>query len=200
VQLRAVTEDDYAARLTSHPEVRAARVVRRFTGSFYTLFLYIDRRGGLPVDEAFRQRLLAYLEPYRMAGHDLRIEGPRFVPLDLSVAVTPAAGARPREVRDAVAAALSGGELPGGGRGLFHPDGLGFGQSIYVGQILSAAMAVPGVQSARVRRFRRYGAADDTQLVNQHIECKGLEIPRLLSGSGQPSRDGALELVLEGGL
>lgn len=197
-QQRAVTEEDYAALLTSHPEVRQAKVVRRFTGSFSTLFLYVDRRDGIAVDEAFRQRLLSFLEPYRLAGHDLRIEGPRFVPLDLSVAFTLVRGANAREAIDALSAALSDADLPGGGRGLFHPDRLYFGQSIYVSQILGTVMTVPGVQSARIQRFRRYGSVDDSELSTQQLTFQSLELPRLRNRSGRPNRDGALELISEG--
>lgn len=199
VQQRAVSAADYAALLLRHPEIRQARATRRFTGSWYTMFLYVDRCAALPFDEPLRQRLLAFLEPYRLTGHNLWIEGPRFVPLELALTVTAKSTARQLDVRGAVLATLSADELAGNRRGLFHPDGLGFGQSIYLSQILSAVMATDGVASVRVRQLRRYGENDDSALANQRLEMQSLEIPRLNFRTNLPSRDGTLELLMEGG-
>lgn len=199
VQLRAVTADDYAALLLTHPEVREARASRRWTGSWYTLFLHVDRRAGLPVDAAFCQRLLAFLEPYRMAGHDLHIEGPRFVPLELGLTVTAGRSTSAQAVRSAVLAALSADELPGGRRGFFHPDGFGFAQPLYLSQLLSAVMGTAGVAGVRVQKLRRYGDSAASGLVNQRLELSSQEILRLNFRTNLPSRDGALELLVEGG-
>lgn len=199
VQLRAVTADDYAALLLTHPEVREARASRRFTGSWYTLFLYVDRRAGLPVDASFRRRLLAFLEPYRMAGHDLHIEGPRYVPLELALTVTAVPSASAQAVRTAVLATLSADELPGGRRGFFHPDSFGFGQPLYLSQLLSAVTATADVAAVRVQTLRRYGDSAASGLVNQRINLGSQEIVRLNFRTSLPSRDGALDLRVEGG-
>ena len=77
-QERAVTEADYAAVAERHPEVQKAAATRRWTGSWYTMFLTIDRVHGLPVDAAFEDSLRRDLERFRLAGHELRIERLRF--------------------------------------------------------------------------------------------------------------------------
>jgi hypothetical protein len=38
-QERAVTEDDYAAAAERHPDVQRAAATRRWTGSWYTMFI-----------------------------------------------------------------------------------------------------------------------------------------------------------------
>ena len=48
VQQRAVTDADYAEVAARHPQVRQARASRRWTGSWYTESVVVDRRAGLP--------------------------------------------------------------------------------------------------------------------------------------------------------
>ncbi len=45
-QERAVTEEDYTTVLKRHPEVQKAVAIFRWTGSWYTVFVTIDRLGG----------------------------------------------------------------------------------------------------------------------------------------------------------
>ena len=61
VQERAVTEADYADVALRHPGVQRAVATRRFTGSWYTMFVAVDRLGGLPVDDAFKADFAAFL-------------------------------------------------------------------------------------------------------------------------------------------
>ena len=89
VQERAVTEEDYARMAERHPEVQRAAATVRPTGSWFTVFLTIDRRGGRVVSEdgEFVRSMLQYMDRFRMTGHDLEITGPRFVPLDIEITV-----------------------------------------------------------------------------------------------------------------
>ncbi len=50
VQQRAVTPEDYAEKAAEHPEVQRAAATLRWTGSWHTVFLSVDRRGGRGVD------------------------------------------------------------------------------------------------------------------------------------------------------
>src|SRR6185295_550144 len=86
-QQRAVTEADYAQVAERHPEVQRAAATFRWTGSWHTVFLTVDRLGGRPVDAAFEARLREHMERFRMAGYDLEVDGPRLVPLDLALEV-----------------------------------------------------------------------------------------------------------------
>ena len=71
---RAVTEADYAEVAQRHPEVQKAVATRRWTGSWYTIFVAIDRAGGRAVDADFEEEMIAHLERYRMAGVDVEIK------------------------------------------------------------------------------------------------------------------------------
>jgi hypothetical protein len=86
VQERAVTEVDYTEVAKRHSEVQNAAATFRWTGSWYTVFVTVDRKGGLPVtsDIDFKNKIRAHLERYRIAGYDLEINGPLFVSLERS--------------------------------------------------------------------------------------------------------------------
>jgi hypothetical protein len=145
VQQRAVTAADYAAVAERHPEVQRAAATRRWTGSWHTIFLTIDRRGGQAVDPEFEATIRSFMERFRLAGHDLEIDGPRFVPLDIALVICVAPGYFRDQVQRALLELFSSSDLPDGRRGFFHPDNFTFGQPVYLSQLVAAAMGVPGV-------------------------------------------------------
>lgn len=70
-----MTEADYGVVALRHLGVQRAVATRRFTGSWYTMFVAVDRMGGLAVDDAFKADFAAFLERFRLAGYDLEIQG-----------------------------------------------------------------------------------------------------------------------------
>ncbi|NOK34655.1 putative baseplate assembly protein [Corallococcus exercitus] len=211
-QERAVTEANYAELAERHPEVRKAAAVFRWTGSWHTVFVFVDRAGGLPVDEPFRARLGAFLERYRMTRHDVRIESPRHVPLDIALTVHIASDYLRSTVRKGLLESFSNTVLADGTRGFFHPDRWTFGQAVLLSQLIATAMAVPGVgwvdftdnsgefpTPARARRFRRWGEPPAGELNQGFISIGPLEIARLDNDAGRPE-NGRIEFYMEGGL
>ncbi|WP_447979271.1 putative baseplate assembly protein [Candidatus Nitrospira bockiana] len=199
-QERAVTEADYAVAAQRHPEVQRAAATRRWTGSWYTMFVTVDRRGGRPVDATFEQALRDFLEPFRMAGYDLEIDAPRYVPLDLALSLCVVPHTYKAVVKQALLDAFSNRDLPDGSRGFFHPDHFTFGQPVYLSQIIARAMAVPGVRSViGVDRFQRYGQDPHGEIDEGFIPMHRLEIARL-DNDRNAQENGRLELVLLGGL
>jgi hypothetical protein len=97
---------------------------------------------------------------------------------------------------------LGSGTLPDGTRGLFHPDGLSFGDSIAQSRIVSRAFTVTGVADVTVRRLERlFGpppAATATSAAPIVLTVEPLEIPQL---DGDPARPegGVLRLNVSGG-
>lgn len=198
-QKRAVTESDYAAVAQSHPEVQKAVATLRWTGSWHTMFIAVDRRAGRPVDAAFEEELRAFLEPFRMTGHDLEIEVPRFVPLEIALTVS----LKPDYLRSTVKAALletfSTADLPDGRRGYFHPDNFTFGQPVYLSEVVATAMQVTGVEWVNVVRFRRWGQPSRGELEEGRISLERLEIARLDNDPNAPE-NGKIEFEMRGGL
>ena len=198
-QQRAVTEKDYAAAAEGYPGVQRALATRRWTGSWYTLFITVDRVGGLPIDDEFRQGLRKFLESLRLAGHDIEIEAPRFVPLEIAMIVQVAPDYFRSAVKKALLDTFGSGVLPNGQLAFFHPDRFTFGQSVYLSPIVATAMQTAGVCNVNVTRFQRWGESADHALDAGQISFDRLEIPRLDNSPNTPE-NGWLVLTLNGGL
>ncbi len=145
-QRRAVTPADYVAAAETHPQVQRAYGERRWTGSWNTIFLAIDRRGGASVDDAFEGALRDHLASYRLAGHDLEIVPPRFVPLDIRLFVCVCGDHYAGDVERDLLDIFSAGLMRDGRPGFFHPDNFSFGDNILLSPIIARAMQVAGVQ------------------------------------------------------
>jgi hypothetical protein len=195
---RAVTPEDYATIAQRHPEVQRAQATMRWTGSWRTVYLTVDRLGARPVDADFEARLRTHLEPYRMAGRDLEIDGPRFVALALELEVCVEAGYFRSDVAIALLEALGSRTLPDRRRGHFHPDNFTFGQPVILSPIVAAAAAVPGVRRVQVLTFERLGVPTRKAIDDGSLAIGRLEIARLDSDPSFPER-GVLHLVMEGG-
>ncbi|MEQ1907487.1 MAG: putative baseplate assembly protein [Vicinamibacterales bacterium] len=200
-QERAVTEDDYAAAAQRHPDVQRAACTRRWTGTFHTMFVTVDRRGGTPVTPEFERELRGFLERFRMAGYDLEIDGPRYVSLDLVVNVCVAPGYRRADVKRALLDTFGKGDLVDGTHGFFHPDNFTFGQAVYLSQIIARAMQVVGVQSVTVPvdGFRRFGQAPHGELDAGILPIHRLEIARADNDPSLPE-NGRIDFVMKGGV
>jgi hypothetical protein len=199
VQERAVTEADYAEMARRHPEVQQAVARIRWTGSWYTVFVTIDRKGGLPVDDRFKQTIHAHLDRYRIAGYDLEIAAPLYVPLDLLLAVCVKPGYFRSNVKEALLIALGSRQAADGTRGFFHPDNFTFGQPVYLSQIYAAAMGVAGVASVELLRFQRWGKAANQEIDAGVLALAATEVARLDNDPNFPE-NGKLEIQPRGGL
>jgi hypothetical protein len=188
---RAVTPADYATIAERHPEVQRAQATARWTGSWRTIYLTVDRLGGRPVDAGFERALRAHLERHRMAGQDVEIDGPRSVALELELDVC----VEPGYFRSDVAAALIDALGP---RGHFHPDNFTFGQPVFLSPIVAAAAAVPGVREVSVTTLQRLGAPSRRPLDEGALTVGRLEIARLDNDPSFPER-GVLRLRVRGG-
>lgn len=206
IQERAVTVDDYAAMAERHPDVHKAAATLRWTGSWYTVFITLDRLGGLAVDPMFKAEMLRFLEPFRLAGEDLEIDSPHYIPLDVELTVCVLPGYYRSQVKEDLLQVFSNRDLPDGRRGFFHPDNFIFGQPVYLSQIISLAMEVPGVQWVDVEdvpgkpnRFRRWGQNAQGEFAAGEMTFDRLEIARLDNDPSRPE-NGKLDFIMEGGL
>ncbi len=199
VQERAVTDDDYAAAAGRDPRVQRAVGTRRWTGSWYTEFVAVDRQGGIGADPAFRAELTAELEPYRMAGSDVVVQPPAYVPLDIALTVYLAPGYFRGTVKLALIQAFSTRDLPGGGRGFFHPGNFTFATPVYLSRVITAAMAVAGVAWADAVTFQRFGQPSAGELAVGLIGMDRLEVARCDSEAIDPAA-GRISFDMTGGL
>jgi hypothetical protein len=197
-QERAVTTDDYAEVSERHDDVQNAAATLRWTGSWHTVFVTVDREGGDALSAPFVDSMVRHLDRYRMAGHDLEIDEPIFVPLELALHVCVEPDHFRSDVKRALSELFSSRVLRNGQRGLFHPDNFSFGDPVYLSRLYAAAHAVAGVLSVQVTAFRRQGSTDELAMEEGRIALGRLEIARLDNDPDFPER-GVLALELHGG-
>jgi len=179
-QKRAVTPDDYAKLAkASHPDVQRTAATYRWTGSWYTNFLTFDRFAGRPVDQEFENDMVRRLDQYRMAGEDLEVDAPRFVPLEVEMTVCLEEGYYAAHVKSAILAVFNNRYTPDGSTGLFHPDRFTFGQTLYLSTYYAAAQAIPGVETLEFTKFQRWGNDNSEMLRTGKLILNRLEIARL---------------------
>jgi hypothetical protein len=178
-QERAVTEEDYIQVLKQYPGIQSAYASIRWTGSWHTAFIAIDRIGGKPVDDIFKQKIMLYFEKYRLAGYDAEITDPTYVPLWIHVNVCIAQNYYWSNVEGALLDIFSNRVLPDGTKGFFYPDNFSFGQTVYLSKIIETALKIPGVNSITVDTFQRYGKLPNNELAKAKIVIAPSEIARL---------------------
>jgi predicted phage baseplate assembly protein len=198
VQERAVTQEDYASVSQRLPTVQRAAATFRWTGSWNTVFVTADAIGGRAVDEEFETQLRGHLEPFRMAGYDLEVDVPRFVPMDVGLHVCVEPDHFRAHVKAAVLDVLSSGVRPDGTLGFFHPDRFSFGEPVYLSAIVAAAQAVPGVQSVMPNTFQRQHDDASSALGTGVLTMNRLEIARLDNDRTFPEH-GVLLITVGGG-
>ncbi|MGE3976717.1 MAG: putative baseplate assembly protein [Nitrospira sp.] len=198
-QDRAVTMDDYAEMTERDPRVQQAAATLRWTGSWHTVFVTVDRLGGARVDPAYETDLRNRLESYRLAGQDIEIDNPRLVALEIGMRVSVEPGYFRSDVQRALLAVFSNRILPDGRRGLFHPDNFSFGRPVYLSPLYAAAQEVAGVRSVVITQFQRLDNPGGDALTQGYLPLGRLEIARCDNDPNFPDR-GVFRLVLEGGL
>src|SRR5260370_37792019 len=96
-----------------------------------------------------RQRL----EQYRMAGTDLVIVSPVYVPLEITMTAYYKQGYLPGDVETALLKVFSNQQWPDGERGFFYPDNFGFGRQVTWNSLKSPAGPGPGLERGAIQRF-----------------------------------------------
>jgi predicted phage baseplate assembly protein len=202
---RAITAEDYAALASSVPGVQRAVARLRWTGSWYEAQVGVDALGTGEPSGAQLEAARVLLEQARRIGHDLHVVPAQQVPLELVVEVCVLADFQRGHVLHAIRGELGARELPGGRRGMFHPDELTFATTIAVSTIVARVCAIPGVETARVTTLRRqFGPREPAPVAPAKplpppavLRLGPLEVAILDGDAGAPDR-GRLTLVLPG--
>jgi hypothetical protein len=200
-QLRAVTSADHAAAAQEVSGVQRSVARRRWNGSWYVQEVTIDPQAARADDPAVSAAVLSLLELRRLAGTDVELARPVYVPLFVQIFGCLAPGFVPADVERQLLDVLSARVLPGGALGFFHPDRFTFGQPLYLSDLVGAAMAVAGLTRLEVRRFARLGAgraATASALTTGQIEVGPREVLRCDSDPNNPEA-GRVDVVLGGG-
>jgi hypothetical protein len=86
-----------------------------------------------------------------------------------------------------------------GASGFFRPGRLRFGEDLRAGDLIAAAMALDGVESVCLNRFRRLGNQFADQVASGRIVLSGIEVAICDNDAAAPNR-GYYRLTLHGGL
>lgn len=219
-QFRMVTAEDYARRLEEHPLVQRAQASARWSGSWSTvetaLVLFEDEPLDAPVPAAIveeikrfhaerrvrlpegtpsiRTVLTSFVDAYRMAGQEVVLIDAIRVPVTFALSVRVASNYFQSEVRRALAEVLGT-----GASGFFRPGRLRFGEDLRASDVVAAAMALDGVETVCLNRFRRLGNQFSDQVASGRIVLSGIEVAICDNEPATPAR-GYYRVSLHGGL
>lgn len=197
-QERAITMPDYEAITERNSQIDEAVATLRWTGSWYTVFIGAEPRGGGNLSPALRKTLTRFVNRYRLAGQDLQLESPQYVSLKIQLTVCVDPNYFQANVRKALMQVLGSGTLPNGQKGLFAPDIFRFGQTVYFSPIYAVARKVAGVTSVAATIFEPQGIHDPSFLAKGEIPLGPMQIARMDNDPSFPNH-GQLTLVLKGG-
>lgn len=198
-QERAVIAEDYETIAHKcNTDIQKITATYKWTGSWRTAFITADRLGGKEVDSAFERKLRKCLEKYKMAGFDLEVDAPIPVSLEIEMRICVNINFFKNDVKNVLREVFSNRRLPNGKLGIFHPDNLSFGQSIYLSALYAAAQEVEGVDSVEIMKFQRQGNASSCGLDACELKFGRREIARLDNNPNFPER-GILNLNMVGG-
>jgi len=219
-QHRMVTADDYARRLEEHPLVLRAQATVGWSGSWTTIEVALVLFDAEPLDApvpaslggevaafhaergiplpagapSIRTVLTAYVDACRMVGQEVVLIDAVLVPVTFALSVRVASNYFQYEVRRAL------GEVLGtGASGFFRPGRLRFGEDLRASDLIAAAMALDGVESVCLNRFRHLGNQFTDQVASGRIVLSGIEVAICDNDPVKPDR-GYYRLTLHGGL
>jgi hypothetical protein len=197
-QERAVIMADYEAVAETNPQVTQAVASLRWTGSWYTVFVAVEPKGGGNLTPTLQQSLKATEEVFRLAGQDLELDSPQYVPLEIELEICVDPAYFRADVQQALLKVLGSQVLPNGEKGLFYPGNFTFGQTVYLSPVYAAARSVAGVVGVRATVFQPQGVNANPYLSAGEIKLGPLQVARLDNDPNFPNH-GQLTLVMEGG-
>ncbi len=197
-QERAVTPADYASVVEANPLVDRAVASLRWTGSWHTVFIAVEPKGAGNLSPSFQKTLKSNVERYRFAGQDLELDSPRYVSLEIELAVCVDPNYFASDVQRTLLQVLGNKLLPNGTKGLFYPDNFTFGQTVYLSRVYAAARSVAGIVSVSATKFQPQGVDTPQYLAMGELKLGALQVARLDNDPSFPNH-GQLTLVMQGG-
>jgi hypothetical protein len=197
-QQRAVTMPDYERVAEMNSQIENAVATARWTGSWYTVFITAEPQGDGSLTPRLIKSLRRNINRYRLAGQDIELESPEYIPLQVELAVCVAPDYFRSDVEEALLAVLGSKILPNGQKGLFYRDNFTFGQAVYLSPVYAAALKVAGVQSVTATVFQPQGVDTQIYLSRGEIILGPFQIARLDNDPSFPNH-GQLMLTMQGG-
>jgi hypothetical protein len=199
-QERAVTVADYAAVIRGASAlIEDAAAELRWTGSWSTAFIAAEPRSGGDLSPSLRRSLARTVNRYHLAGQDIKIESPDYIPLEIELRICVDPNYFQSDVRDAVKNVLCAGDPASGRAALFAPGSFELGQTVYLSPIYAAARSVAGVRTVVASVFQPQGVgATNVYLQKGEIAFGPFQAARLDNDPSLPNH-GRLTLDMTGG-
>lgn len=197
-QERAVSMADYENVSESSPQVKQAVAQLRWTGSWYTVFIAAEPQNAGNLTSAQQKSLTRLVNRYRLAGQDVQLESPQYVPLEIKLTVCVDPEYFQSDVKQALLEVLGNQMQSNGQPGYFNPDSFEFGETVYLSPIYAAARSVAGVTSVTADVFQPQGVATKSFLKRGEIPLGPLQIARMDNDPSFPNH-GRLMLLMQGG-
>ena len=189
---------DYEALAETNPQVDQAVASLRWTGSWYSVFIAVQPKGGGNLTSSLQKSLEKTVNRYRFAGQDLQLESPQYVSLQIELVVCVDPSYFQSDVERSLLQVLGNQILPNGQKGLFYPDNFTFGQTVFLSPVYAAARSVPGVVSVTATRFQPQEVNSNQYLITGQIQLGSLQVARLDNDPSFPDH-GQLTLIMQGG-
>ncbi|MBK7465785.1 MAG: hypothetical protein IPJ43_02630 [Saprospiraceae bacterium] len=193
--------DDYSfLAQRDNTNVQKAAAHFRWTGSWNTAFVAVDFKDNTPDKLREKTNLNNLLNTYRLAGLDLEIDEPVYVPLTIEMEVCISENSNKSDVYAMLKNRFSSKIQANGKINFFHADNFSFGDTLYLSNIYKTAQTVPGVNSINITKFHKLS----DPLRNQHnidagkIEFGKREIAKLDNNPNFRDK-GMISFIVKGG-
>lgn len=193
---RAVLEEDYREQSERLDWVQQAGASTRWTGSWLSTFVAPDPLGAFELSRPRRAELEARLDCVRQADREVFVRDPRFVDLDLEIAICLEPSAFGGQVKERVREALLGSKTMCPKKGYFHPDRFTFGTPLRRADLEAAVQAVDGVAGVGKICVRQRGTSGWRTLSEMKLAVKRDQLLRLEGDPRHPER-GSLRVVTD---
>ncbi len=140
-----------------------------------------------------RTLLQAYLKNYRLLGQESVLQDAQAVGISMSLSLKISANYFQSEIRSMVQQVLGIND-----NGFFSPGNLSFGEDVYASDIVQVLMAIKGVETVCLNRFKRVGKRYLDRSDFGQIILSGLEVAVCDNRANQPER-GYYTLKISGG-
>jgi hypothetical protein len=125
---------------------------------------------GLPT---LRMILRPYIDALRMVGQEVILRDPVYIGIYMSISVKIGPHHFQSEIRHAIAEVLGHGP-----QGFFMPGKHGFGEDLYVSDVIEALMQLDGIKHVCLNKFKRVGDQYLDRVKAGFIALHGLEVVR----------------------
>jgi hypothetical protein len=197
-QERAITMLDYENVVEMNSQVENAVATLRWTGSWYTVFITAEPQGAGNLTQALQKAIAQNVNRYRLAGQDIQLESPQYVPLQIALTICVDPEYFQADVEQSLLQVLGTQIMPNGQMGLFYPDNFTFGQTVYLSPIYAAAHQVAGVLTVTATVFQPQGPSTQIYLNAGEIPLGPFQIARMDNDPSLPN-NGQLTLNMQGG-